>query len=235
MAAGIQTSKPQLFIDTIFIPKPKRLASHTSRSKRSKSAARQKPAPPTPKPRPSKPRKPALTRQERKAQGLCRCGQAAIQEQTRCPTCAEKHRAWNRQYSKDRRRANGADPRPQTDEQCTEQFPKELAAQETGAASTAPKRVLSKAYNQERAQYQQRLRSERKSLDLCVQCAEQVLKARPAVTTASLNTASMNCAAERKPSSLLNNRAGKGTPQPDDYDTSSISDTLDSSTPDVEP
>lgn len=63
----------------------------------------------------------------------------------------------------------------------------------------------------------------------------QVLKARPAVMTASLNTGSMNCVAELGPKSLLNNRAGKKMPQPDDYDTSSISHTLDSSTPDVEP
>ena len=126
--------------------------------------------------RASTPRKPALTRQQLKKQGLCRCGKPAIHEQTRCPTCAEKHRAWNRQHSENQRRAKGTTPRPPIDEQHIEQFQKELAAQETGAASTAPKRVRSKANNQERAQYQQRLRSERKSLGLCVQCAEPSLK-----------------------------------------------------------
>ena len=173
---GIQTPKPQLLVDTIFIPKRKRPASHKHQSKQTKSAPRPKPAPPTPERRPSTRKKPALTLQERKEQGLCRCGQAAIQGQTRCSTCAEKHRAWNRQNSENRRRANGRKPRPQIDQPFIEQVRKELAAQEAGAASTAPKRVRSKANNQERAQYQQRLRSERKSLGLCVQCAEPSLK-----------------------------------------------------------
>ena len=171
---GIRTPKPQYFVDTIYIPKGKRVAK--PKTKRTKPAPRQKPASQARKPRPSTPRKPALTRQQLKEQGLCRCGQPAIHEQTRCPTCAEKHRAWNRQHSENQRRAKGTTPRPPIDEQHIEQFTKELAAQETGAASTAPKRVRSKANNQERAQYQQRLRSERKSLGLCVQCAEPSLK-----------------------------------------------------------
>ena len=173
--AGIHTSKPQICVDTIFIPKP-RLRSHKHQSKRTKSAPRQKPAPPTPKQRPSKRKKPALTRQERKEQGLCLCGQPAIHQQTRCPTCAEKHRAWNRQDSENRRRAKGAKPRPRIDAQLIEQVRKELADQEAREASAPPKRVHSKTYNQDRAQYYARRRAERKSLGLCVQCAEPSLE-----------------------------------------------------------
>ena len=172
VATGIHTSKPQLFVDTIFIPKRKRLASHKRQSKQTKSAPRQKPAPPTPKHRPSKRKKPALTRQERKEQGLCRCGQAAIQGQTRCAECAEKHREWHRQDSENRRRAKGIKPRPRIGAELIEQIQKETADQKTRGASQTPKRVRSEEYKKKNQQHRAQVRAERKSLGLCVQCAE---------------------------------------------------------------
>ena len=173
--AGIHTSKPQLFVDTIFIPKRKRLASHKRQSKQTKSAPRQKPAPPTPKHRPSKRKKPALTRQERKEQGLCRCGQPAAQEQTRCPDCVEKHRKWNQPYSENRRRAKGAKPRPPISAELIEQIRKEIDAQDARGASATPKRVRSDEYRKNQQQLHALVREERKSLGLCVQCAKPSL------------------------------------------------------------
>ena len=171
--AGIHTSKPQLFVDTIFIPKRKRLASHKRQSKQTKSAPRQKPAPPTPKHRPSKRKKPALTRQERKEQGLCRCSQAAIQGQTRCAECAAKHREWNRQNSENRRRAKGIKPRPRSDDaELIEQIHKEIDAQDARGASATPKRVRSEEYRKNQQQLHALVREEHKSLGLCVQCAK---------------------------------------------------------------
>ena len=68
-----------------------------------------------PKTQPSTRKKtPALTQQERKEQGLCRCGQATIQGLTCCPACAEKHRTWRRHNTEQRQRAEGANPHQPT-------------------------------------------------------------------------------------------------------------------------
>ena len=171
---GIRTTKPQHFVDAIYIPKGKRVAKPKLKTKRTKPAPRQKPASHVRNPRPSTPRKPALTRQQLKEQGLCRCGHPAIHQQTRCPTCAEKHRAWNRQHSENRRGMKGAKPRPRVDEQLIEQVRKELAEQDARKAS-GPKRVRSEKHNKERAQIQAQRRAERISLGLCVRCSEPTL------------------------------------------------------------
>ena len=139
-------------------------------SKRTKSARAPKPQPST------RRKKPAFTPQERKEQGLCRCGQAAIHGQIRCTECAAKHREWTRQNSENRRRAKGSKPRPRIRAELIEQTRKEIAAQDTREASTTPKRVRSDEYNKTRQQYQAQVRGERKSLGLCVQCAEPSLE-----------------------------------------------------------
>ena len=131
-----------------------------------------------PKPQPStRKQKPALTRQERKEQGLCRCSQPAVQEQTRCPDCVEKHRKWNRQNSENRRRAKGIKPRPRISAELIEQIQKEIADQETRGASRTPKRVRSEAYKKKNQQHRAQVCAERKSLGLCVQCAKPSLPA----------------------------------------------------------
>ena len=189
---GINNAKPQLFVDTIFIPKRTRLPSRKHESKRTKSASRRKstrtspkksvhapnPASPNPNPQQStRKANPACKRQERKERGLCRCGQAAIQGQTRCAECATKHREWNRQNSENRRRAKGIKPHPRFDDaELVEQIQKEFAAQETRGTSRKPKRVRSEAHIQKRAQHQSQVRAERKSRGLCVGCAKPSLE-----------------------------------------------------------
>ena len=115
--AGMNSTKPQFLIDTILIPKRTRLPSRKQAIKRTKSTRRRNPTQKSQKkpahaPKPT----PARKRQERKEQGLCRCGQAAIQGQTRCAECAVKHREWTRQDSENRRRAKGIKPRPRFDD-----------------------------------------------------------------------------------------------------------------------
>ena len=115
--AGMNPTKPQFLIDTILIPKRTRLPSRKQAIKRTKSTRRRNPTQKSQKkpahaPKPT----PARKRQERKEQGLCRCGQAAIQGQTRCAECAVKHREWTRQDSENRRRAKGIKPRPRFDD-----------------------------------------------------------------------------------------------------------------------
>ncbi len=171
---GMNIPKTQYFVDPTNTSKGKRVAKPKLKTKRTKPAPSQKPASHARKPQPSKSRKPALTRQQLKEQGLCRCGQVAISQQTRCPTCAEKHRAWNPQDTENRRRAKGAKPRPRIDERAIEQVRQELAEEEARKAA-APKRVHSEKYNKERAQARARLRAERISLGLCVQCTEPTL------------------------------------------------------------
>ena len=131
-----------------------------------------------PKPQPStRKQKPALTRQERKEQGLCRCSQPAIQGQTRCAECAVKHREWTRQDSENRRRAKGIKPRPRFDDtELIEQIQKEIADQETRGASQTTKRVRSEASKKKNQQHRAQVHAERKSLGLCVQCAKPSLE-----------------------------------------------------------
>ena len=172
----INTLKPQLFIDTIFIPKRTRKRMKSGPSRKSTRPSQKKSAH-APKPQPStRKQKPALTRQERKEQGLCRCGQAAVQGQTRCAECAVKHREWTRQDSENRRRAKGIKPRPRFDDaELIEQIQKEIADQETRGASQTPKRVRSEEYKKKNQQHRAQVRAERKSLGLCVQCAKPSL------------------------------------------------------------
>ena len=161
--AGVNSTKPQLFLDIVFIPKRK------PKAERSKPSPRRQPKPPSAKRRPSKPRKPALTRQERKEQGLCRCNQPAIQGQTRCANCAEKHREWCRQYSENRRRVKGMKPRPRISPELIEQIQQDIATKE---ASPVPKRVRSEAHKKYQREKQARLRAERHELGLCRDCGK---------------------------------------------------------------
>ena len=168
-STGINNTKPQLFVDTVFIPKRKPKANNKPKSKRSKPSPRRQPKPPSAKHRPSKPRKPALTHQERKEQGLCRCNQPAIQGQTRCATCAEKHRIWCRQYSENRRRAKGIKPRRRISPELIEQIQQDIADKE---ASQVPKKVRNEAYKKKQREAQASLRAERKALGLCRDCGK---------------------------------------------------------------
>ena len=170
-------TKPQFLTDTIFIPKRTRLPSRKQSIKRTKSTRHRNPTQKSQKkpahaPKPA----PARKRQERKEQGLCRCGQAAIQGQTRCAECAVKHREWTRQDSENRRRAKGIKPRPRFDDaELIEQIQKEIADQETRGASQTTKRVRSEAYKKKNQQHRAQVRAERKSFGLCVQCAKPSL------------------------------------------------------------
>ena len=166
---GIQHPKPQLLVDTILIPKRKPVTTHKRQSKRTRSTPRKKPVRPTPPIPPSTPKKPALTRQERKEQGLCRCGKAVIPAQTRCPTCAEKHRAWNRQDSENHRRAKGTKPRNRISAELIKQIQQDIATKE---ASEVPKRVRNEAYKKKQREAQASLRAERDSLGLCRDCGQ---------------------------------------------------------------
>ena len=168
----MHTAKPQLLTDTIFIPKRTRLPSRKHQSKWTKPASRRKSTRTSPKKSVHAPKTPARKRQERKEQGLCRCGEAAIQGQTRCAECATKHREWTRQNSEIRRRAKGIKPRPRISAELIEQTRKEIAAQETREANTTPKRVRSEAYKKKNQQHQAQVHVERKSLGLCVQCGK---------------------------------------------------------------
>ena len=68
-------------------------------------------------------------------------------------------------------------PRPRLDNaELIEQTRKEIADQETRGASTRPKRVRSEEHKKQQQQHQAQVRAERKSLGLCVQCAEPILE-----------------------------------------------------------
>ena len=160
---GVNSTKPQLFVDTVSIPKRKPKANNKPKSKRSKPSPRRQPKSSSAKHRPSKPRKPALTRQERKEQGLCRCNQPAIQGQTRCPTCAEKHRAWLRPYSEARRRARGAKPLQRiSDADLLRLIQAEVDTRESQVADPSVREVHPDTHSLSRAQ--------RKSLSICSDC-----------------------------------------------------------------
>ena len=166
-SSGIHDPKPQQFVDTIFIPKRKRKPATSH--KRTKSATLQNPAPPTPTVTPPTPKTTALTRQERKEQGLCRCGEAAIHEQTRCPTCTEKHRA----YSEDRRRAKGIKPHPPAKHtELIETLQKEPVQQGNHGTDQKPKRVRSETHKKAQREKQAKLRAERDSQGLCRNCGK---------------------------------------------------------------
>ena len=142
-------------------------------SKRTKSARIRNPTQKSQK-KPAHAPKPTPAR-KRKEQGLCRCGQAAIQGQTRCAECAVKHREWHRQNSENRRRAKGIKPRPRIGAELIEQIQKEIDDQETRGASQTTKRVRSEAYKKKNQQHRAQVRAERKSLGQCVQCAKPSL------------------------------------------------------------
>ena len=161
--AGVNDTKTQLFLDTIFVPKRKPKANNKPKPTRSKPPPRRQPKSPSAKHRPSKPRKPALTRQERKERGLCRCNQPAIPGQTRCPTCAEKHRAWLLPYSEARRRARGAKPREQiSDAELLELIQAEIIAREAQVPELPVRVAHPGTPSLSRAQ--------RKSLGICRNC-----------------------------------------------------------------
>ena len=141
----------------------------STRTSQKKSAHAPKPQPSTRK------QKPALSRQERKEQGLCRCSQAAIQGQTHCAECAEKHRTWNRRTRKTDEGQKARKPRPRISSEPIQQLRKEIASQDKGT-SRAPNRVRSEAYKKKNQQHQAQVRAEHKSLGLCVQCAKPSLE-----------------------------------------------------------
>ena len=170
--AGVTTAKTQFLTDTIFISKRTRLPNRKHESKRTKPASRRKSTRTSPKKSVQAPKTPALTRQERKEQGLCRCGQATIQGQTRCPACAEKHREWNQLNSEKRRIAKGIEPRPPISAESIEQIREEIAALDARRASTTPRKVGSAEQNEVRQKHRAQVRAERKSLGQCVRCGK---------------------------------------------------------------
>ncbi len=170
---GVNPAKPQFLTDTIFIPKRNRKRTKSTPHSKSTRTSKKKSASAPKSQRLKRDQNPALSQQERKEQGLCRCGQAAIQGQTRCDKCVEKHREWHRQYAEKRRRARGAQPRPRNDDtELLEQIRKEIAEREAQRASQPPKRVRGEAYNRQKREKQAQDRAERMSLGLCIQCGK---------------------------------------------------------------
>ena len=187
LGIGILTVKPQLFPDQFYYDLPARKKKkQPPRAIRNKRQKRQQPAQKqtttkTPKvhltEEQKRERKRALAKensQQRKELGLCKsCPNQAIEGQTRCPDCAEKHRAWNLQYSENRRRAQGIKPRPPAKHTeligtlQTEPF-------EPGNYGTdqKPKRIRSEAHKKAQREKQAALRAERDSLGLCRDCGK---------------------------------------------------------------
>ncbi len=112
--------------------------------------------------------------QRRKELGLCkRCPNNTINGQTRCQDCAEKHRAWLRPYSENRRRAQGIKPRPRTDDTAMEEELRlEIVEREHQGTGNQTKRIRSEAYKQKQREKQASLRAERASLGLCRSCGK---------------------------------------------------------------
>ena len=105
----------------------------------------------------------AESRQERKEQGLCRCNQPAIQGQTRCPDCAEKHRVWLRPYSETRRRAQGAKPTQRiSDAELLQLIQAEVDARESQVSDPSIEKARPNTKSLSRAQ--------RTSLGICSDC-----------------------------------------------------------------
>lgn len=89
--------------------------------------------------------------------------------QTRCPACAEKHRA----YSENRRRAKGIQPRPPAKHtELIETVWKELVGPGDDGTNQKPKRVRSEAYKKAKREKQATLKAERDSLGLCRDCGK---------------------------------------------------------------
>ena len=184
----MNTAKTQLFTDHFRYERPssKKPKSH-SRSNRTKR--KQSAKPPAPKKPATKISRPRLTEeqklerrrkraaeryQQRTEQGLCRtCGREAIPGQTRCPKCAEEHRTWNRPYEEKRRRTRGMQPRPKFDyTEIIAALREENTFQAARETTQGPKRVHSEVYQRQRREQVAKVRTERKSLGLCLQCAE---------------------------------------------------------------
>ena len=164
---GTSLPKRHIFEEHFQLPVRKK-GSKRTKSARSRNPTRKSQKKPAHAPKPT----PARKRQERKEQGLCHCGQAAIQGQTRCAECAVKHREWTRQDSENRRRAKGSKPRPRIGAELIEQIQKEIADQKTRGTNQTTKRVRSEEYKKKNQQHRAHVRAERKSLSLCVQCAK---------------------------------------------------------------
>ena len=172
---GINLPKRHIFEAHFHLPERKRGIKRTKSTRRRKStrtgqqnsARAPKPTHPNTNPQPSTRKGNAAgKRQARKEQGLCHCGQPAIQGQTRCHECAEKHRAWHRQNSEKRRRAKGIKTPPPV---------RRCRINRADSERNCRKRQRSKPHTQESAQqnvqsqgaqYQAKLRAERKSLGL---------------------------------------------------------------------
>ena len=188
-------TKPQFLIDTILIPKRTRLPSRKQAIKRTKSTRHRNPTQKSQK-KPAHAPKPTPAR-KRKEQGLCRCGEAAIQGQTRCAECAVKHREWTRQDSENRRRAKGIKPRPQFDDaELIEQIQKEIADQETRGASRQPRECAAKRTRRRTNSIERKSVRNANHSASASNAPNQALKTRPAVLTAHSTTARLDCAAE---------------------------------------
>ena len=188
----MQIVKTQLFTDHFHYEKPssgKRKPNPKSNRTKQKRSAKpsepKRPATKIPKPRLTKEQK--LERRRTRAkergqqlteQGLCRtCGQEAIAGQTRCTKCAEEHRKWNHSYGEERRREQGTQPRPKVDyTEIIASLREENASQAGGNTTKGPKRVRSEEYKRQRREQAAKVRNERKSLGLCVQCAKPSLE-----------------------------------------------------------
>ena len=106
-----------------------------------------------------------------KQQGLCRCGQQAILNQTRCPECAEQHRAWNRQRSEKHRTEKGITISPRIDEtELLALIQKETAARDSQRVGQEPDTPQGEPHEQQQVK-PPRSKAERKGLGLCVDCA----------------------------------------------------------------
>ena len=188
----MEVVKTQLFTDHFHCEKPSS-SKRKSNPQSNRTQSKKSPKPPAPKKPATKILKPHLTeqqkierrqrsdterRQQRTEQGLCtRCGQEAIPGQTRCAKCAEDHRKWNRAYGEERRRQQGTQPRPKVDyTEIIASLREENASQAGSETTKGPKRVRSEEFNRQRREHVAKIRDERKSLGLCVQCAEPSLE-----------------------------------------------------------
>ena len=184
---GMQEAKTQLFADQFHYELPRgRKRKHPSGTKPTERRKHKQPAQKTTittdrnlhlTDEQKRERKRALTKenaQRRKKLGRCKsCSNNAIKGQTRCQDCAEKHRAWLRAYSENRRRAQGIRPRPRTDDAAMEEeILREIVEQENQGTGRRPKRIRSEAYKQRQREKQASLRAERASLGLCRDCGK---------------------------------------------------------------
>ena len=193
---GIQTAKPQLFVDTIFIPKRKRPASHKHQSKQTKSAPRPKPASPLQNAGHLRGKNQPLRSKNARSRGSAAAAKQRYRDKPVAPPAP-------------RNTAHGTARIQKTDEGRTVESPALRSINHSSSRSeknSPPKRQERQAPHPREFAAKRTIRSVHSTNSDSVPSANhsayasnvpnQVLKARPAVMTASLNTGSMNCVAE---------------------------------------